>query len=623
MSTLRASPNLAFLFVLVSAACTSTAPRAPEAQGVADAERLLADVAWLADDAQGGRRAGTDDARRAGEWIAERFRALGLEPAGESGYLQRFEVGLPATDGGDSRLVCGAASWSGATNVVPAYCSDGSTATGELVFCGYAVEHEPLGWNDFTSLGLAANDALTGKVALVVRGAPPKRASQDPAAPAQTETAANVVHGDDWGTSTSLFTKTMNCKRRGAVAVLFVEHPSHPEGLAPFDASAAKQSSLPVLLLSGETGRALAPECFTVLERFIDPPTPTGDAVAYPARTVEVRADVERAKGPAFNVLARLAGRDRSRTVVIGAHYDHLGHGGPESMAPGDRAVHNGADDNASGTAVLLELARLFARGPRPDCDIVFAAWSGEELGLLGSKHWTEHPTVELARVEANLNLDMVGRAGAKKLAVLATASAAPFEAWLGELGRKHGFELSLSSSGNGVGGSDHQAFLERKIPALHFFSGVHADYHKPSDDVERFEAAGAAAVTELARDLVLEMTAAGDLVYVEPPKPEGGEAARATPTRSNGTWFGSVPEYGWEGKGVKLAGTSPGSPAEKAGLKAGDVLKQVGDVKIDTMQDFVYALGLYKPGDTVVAMFERDGKEESVRVLLATRAKP
>ncbi|MCC6408820.1 MAG: M20/M25/M40 family metallo-hydrolase [Planctomycetes bacterium] len=587
------------------------------ARAHADAERLLADVAWLADDAQGGRRAGTEDARRAGAWIEARFQALGLEPAGEHGFRQSFDVALPAADRGGSKLVCGEHAWQGAERVVPAYCSDGASAKGELAFVGYGVENDALEWNDFKKLGLDANDALSGKVAVVVRGAPPKKK----AAPA-ADANANVVAGTDWGISTSTFTKVMNCKRRGAVAVLVVEHPEHAEPLPAFDSAAAKQSSLPVLMLSLDAFRALAPEYCETLDLLLDRPTKGLLAVDAPARTVEVFADVERKKGEAFNVLARVRGKTSARTVVIGAHYDHLGHGGPESMAPGDRSVHNGADDNASGTAALLELARLFESGGTPECDVVFAAWSGEELGLLGSKHWIENPTFDLASVEANLNLDMVGRANAKKLQVLGTGSAAPFEGWLDELAAAHGFELAKNASGSGIGGSDHQPFLERKIPALHFFSGVHADYHKPTDDLERFEAPGAAATCDLALDLVRKLASAGDLVYVEPPKAPAKEGAAATPTRGNGTWFGTVPEYGFEGPGLKLAGTSAGSPAEKAGMRKDDVLIQVGDVRIDTMQDFVYALGLYKPGDTVVAKFLRDGKEESVRVLLATRAK-
>ncbi|MCY3004189.1 MAG: PDZ domain-containing protein, partial [Planctomycetota bacterium] len=197
--------------------------------------------------------------------------------------------------------------------------------------------------------------------------------------------------------------------------------------------------------------------------------------------------------------------------------------------------------------------------------------------------------------------------------------SAEPFAAWLAELGPASGLTLDVSLSGQGVGGSDHQTFLKRKIPAVHFFSGLHPDYHKPSDDAERFEAEGAAKVARLVLELTRRVTDAPKLAWVEPPAPAAAQPGQA---RAGGfrVWFGSVPEYSFEGKGVLLAGTSPGSPAEKAGMLAGDVLVQVGDIAIESMQDFMYALQTYKPGDVVLARFQRDGKTEEVRLTLTTR---
>jgi len=336
------------------------------------------------------------------------------------------------------------------------------------------------------------------------------------------------------------------------------------------------------------------------------------------APTARVRADVERAKGPAYNVLARLPGVDSSRVVLVGAHYDHLGYGGEGSLAPDAQGqVHNGADDNASGTAAVLEIARRAKSGAKPACDVVFALWSGEELGLLGSEHWAQHPTVPLERVVANLNLDMVGRAESGALSVLGVGSAEPFESWLSSAAQHAGFELKLNRSGQGVGGSDHQTFLKRRIPALHFFTGVHADYHKPSDDVDKFEANGAARVAFLCAEVVARIEGAPRLAWGDPPKSD--ENQERTGGRFS-VWFGTVPEYSYEGVGLLLSGTSAGSPAEKAGMLAGDVLIRVGDIQIDTIHDFVFALQTYKPGDVVLAKFLRDGVEESVRVTLSTR---
>jgi hypothetical protein len=335
-------------------------------------------------------------------------------------------------------------------------------------------------------------------------------------------------------------------------------------------------------------------------------------------RALTVAADVVRARGEALNVLGRLAGRERSRTVVVGAHYDHLGHGGDGSLAPDLQGeVHNGADDNASGTAVVLEMARLLGAGPPPEGDVVFALWSGEELGLLGSEHWARQPTTALEDVVCNLNLDMVGRAGDGVLTVLGAGTADPLAAWLEEAGAAAQLELRINRSGQGIGGSDHQTFLKREIPAVHLFSGLHEDYHKPSDDLERFEVEGARRVVVLGLELLRRIQSVEALAWVEPATDEAD-----APQRSAG-WsvrFGSVPDYAYEGKGLLLSGTSGGSPAEKAGLLKGDVVVQVGEVEVENIYDFMHALQIYKPGDVVLTKYVRDGEEREVRITLEAR---
>jgi hypothetical protein len=332
-----------------------------------------------------------------------------------------------------------------------------------------------------------------------------------------------------------------------------------------------------------------------------------------------------RETGTTRNVLGLVRGAAsadarRGGTVVVGAHFDHLGSGGHGALDPtAIGQVHNGADDNASGTAVALEIARLL-RERKPARDVLIALWSGEEEGLLGSQHWVRAPTLPLSDVRANLNLDMVGRAGNGKLQVLGVGTSAPFAAWMGAAGSAAGLEIAASLSGQGLGGSDHQSFLAREIPALHLFSGTHADYHRPSDDTERVEAAGMAKVTALSLDLVARMHAAPELAYSAPPATES-----TTPGAARGggfsVWFGSVPDYAYEGVGVRINGTSPGSPAERAGFLPGDVLLRIGDVAIDAMDDFVYALRTYRPGNVVRVVYKRGEREEETRVTLSTRA--
>jgi hypothetical protein len=586
-----------------------------------DATRLLAHVAWLADDAQEGRRAGTEAGERAGKWIAARLDELGLEPLGDAGtFSQSFDVPLPAKLGPASGVALLAPLANEAPletrlaaqgEVEPLFCSSGGRAQGALAFRGYGVINAENNWHDYDG----ERGQVAGRVVLIVRGTP---ASKAPAAE-PTDAHGAVQPGDGWGSSGSLFMKVMNAKRHGAVAVLVAPHPSQrDEALPEFDHSRAAQAGIPALAIRYDVALRLLPEYEALVAAIDADGADAGRADDTRAPQLAVNADVERGKGPAYNVLARLPGADSSRVVLVGAHYDHLGHGGEGSLSPGTHGeIHNGADDNASGTAAVIEIARLLAARGEPACDIVFALWSGEELGLLGSEYWAQHPTLELSRVVAKLNLDMVGRAGKGSLAVLGVGSAEPFESWLNEAGPRSGLDLKLNRSGQGVGGSDHQTFLKRKIPALHFFSGVHADYHKPSDDVERFEAEGTAKVVGLCVELIARIQNARQLAWIEPPAPEQGGMRIGAPMR---VWFGTVPEYSYEGKGLLLAGTSAGSPAEKAGMLAGDVLVQVGDVKVDTIQDFMYALQIYKAGDVVLAKFLRDGVEESTRVTLATR---
>jgi acetylornithine deacetylase/succinyl-diaminopimelate desuccinylase-like protein len=335
---------------------------------------------------------------------------------------------------------------------------------------------------------------------------------------------------------------------------------------------------------------------------------------------VTLMSDVIRESGVALNVLGRVRGADRSRCVVVGAHYDHLGFGGTGSLAPhAKREIHNGADDNASGTAAVIEIARAVKSAGTPPCDMVFALWSGEELGLLGSEHWATHPTLPWGNVRANLNLDMVGRAGNGKLQVLGAGTSSVFAAWMEEAARKSGLDLTVSISGQALGGSsDHQTFLKRKLPALHLFSGLHADYHKPSDDTERFEAAGTARVVALGVDLALRMASTPELDFVVPPAPKEGDKVT---TGGFKVRLGTIPNYAYDGKGVLIDGASQGTPAERAGLLRGDVLVKLGDVALENVYDLTYALGRFKPGDVVVLHYLRDGKPQETRVTLVAPA--
>ncbi len=613
-------------FIVACSSSTGSAAGGERAVAATSAEvvRLSQDVAWLADDAREGRRAGTEGERVSALWLAARLKSLGLEAAGTSGsFLQEFQVPLAPrageaslvrmeTDRG-SRMV---SEWKG---VLPLFCSEAGAAEGPLVFCGFGIDSLDQQWNDF------GERDLKGAIVVMLRGTPPQ-SELLPAAPSSGGTVEHSASFDG-----SIFQKVMGAKHRGASGVIVLQEAGALQPAA-FDAGQSARAGIPTLsaprsVFEALVGEARARELCAAADRRGQSDFGTGEKPII----VRIVADVLREQGTAFNVLARLPGRERARTVVIGAHYDHLGLGGEGSMAA-DRAgeIHNGADDNASGTAVVLELARAMAAGPVPAGDVVFALWSGEELGLLGSEYWCEHPTQDLASVRANLNLDMVGRARAPgerssmpAMTVLGAGTAVPFEAWLEEGGPAVGLKLEISRSGFGTGGSDHMSFMKRRIPVLHFFTGVHADYHKPSDDSDKVDAEGMARIAQLGSVLVSRVQSVEQLGWNEdePDLKQTREAPPAASNRGFSVWFGTVPTYGFEGPGLLLQGTSEGSPAQKAGLLAGDILLQVGDVRIDTIHDFVYALRIYKPGDVVLTRYLRKGSEESVRVALITRA--
>lgn len=318
------------------------------------------------------------------------------------------------------------------------------------------------------------------------------------------------------------------------------------------------------------------------------------------------------------NVVALVRGSDprlRDEAIVVGAHYDHLGLG--LTQPPDQRGqIHNGADDNASGTAALLEIARRLAERP-PRRSVVLVAFSGEELGLLGSAAYVKTPAVALDRTVAMVNLDMVGRLRNDRLLVFGSETAAELPALLDSLNR--GAALDLRTSGDGYGRSDHQSFYLAKKPVLHLFTDLHEDYHRPSDDWERINVPGllrvAAFATEVTRALA-DRTA--PLTFVEKPPPQ--PVATDAPRSGYGAYFGSIPDMSVGGPGVRLSGVRAGSPAAAAGFREGDVLQRIGAFEIADLQAMTDALRAHRPGDTVAVVFRRGATLDSARVVLGTR---
>ncbi len=537
---------LALLLILPACATAAVGADNP----AVTAAELRAHVEWLADDAREGRRAGTAAERIAAAYVAQQFARAGLQPAGEAGgWYQEFDVPLPAQPGACSLTVEGRP----VAGVGTLACS----ATGTV--------RAPL-----------ASGEVRGAIALLRAGT------------------------NDAGALRSAIRAAAD---QGAVGAVVGIHANDVAAGAPdtpaFD-FARGELALPLVTVASAD--------FTILW------TRTG---AGERPDAALGAAVQRSTARSRNVLGLLPGSGPD-VLVVGAHFDHLGWGGEDSLAPGERAIHNGADDNASGTAVLIELAEEWGGSEvgvqPPEVGVLFAAWSAEELGLLGSAHWVKNPTVDLACVRANVNLDMVGRAAGGRITVGSAETASAFRPALDAVQaslREGGIGLELAVAEGqlpGGGGSDHMSFQQAGIPALFFFSGLHADYHKPSDDAEKLDYALMREVAVAVSELLVQLQDAepAALAFLKPAEPAGGEREARRP----GVWFGSIPDYAAapEGGGMQIAGTSPGSPAEKAGLQAGDVIRKLGDVAIGDIYDFMDALGQFKTGDTVAVEFVRGG---------------
>ena len=325
--------------------------------------------------------------------------------------------------------------------------------------------------------------------------------------------------------------------------------------------------------------------------------------------------------GTGRNVIGVLPGADAAlagEVVVVGAHYDHLGHGGMSSLAPGVDSIHNGADDNASGVAALLAVAERLGRGPAPARSVVFIAFTGEESGLLGSAHFAGSPLLPLARTRAMLNMDMVGRLGAGPLIVYGVETADEWNAMVESAAAAEGVQVRMS--GDGYGASDHTSFYTRDLPVLHFFTNVHGDYHRPSDDWEKIDAAGLAKVAAIVSRVAGEVAGRpAALTFRRPVAPPRAAQQAASP--GYGAYLGSVPDFTPVERGVKLSGVRAGSPAEVAGIRAGDVIVRMGTMEVADLMGLTNALRAHKPGDAVPVVLLRDGRETTVTVTLGSRS--
>ncbi|MCO6454446.1 MAG: M20/M25/M40 family metallo-hydrolase [Pirellulaceae bacterium] len=650
---------------------TETAAAAVEA-------RLLQSAEYLASDDLQGRGVGTEGLDRAAEYLAQQFAEAGLKTNLFDGKpFQPFQITVESQLGPveKNRLVFLGPEETPGAGPKKVELTLGETfntlalgGTGQaeapLVFAGYGIVAPELKYDDYA--GLDVRD----KIVLIVRKAPQQDNPHSPFAGQNamrhalftTKVAAALDRGAkavilindaaelrkqqesserDWEKQFEQLSKLRDefaqmaepsaeqrQEYRGKVAEVasrLVElnkqlaEPGDP--VLPFDGAGNQSSfrSLPVFFCSRSAVepviRAALGKELSELEREIDQGLePRSAELTGWSVLAQSQVDVQQAQ--VKNVVGVLegAGPLADETVVVGAHYDHVGLGGrgSGSLAEWTVAVHNGADDNASGTAALLEVARRLAANPQaPRRRIVFIAFTGEERGLLGSAHYVREPRFPLESTVAMVNMDMVGRLKDEKLIVYGTGTAKGFSELIDELNADFGFDITKEPGG--FGPSDHASFYSQKIPVFHLFTGTHEDYHRPSDDAEKLNVAGMRRIAELVTGLVTRLaTAEGRPEYVAIAAPQRGGGPRV--------YLGSIPDFGRQVEGYALMGVAPGSPADKAGLRAGDVIIKLGEATIRGLEDIDLALRKQKPGDQVNVIVLRGEEQVTLKVTLGER---
>jgi Peptidase family M28/PDZ domain/PA domain len=568
-------------------------------------DRIRKDVFYLASDECEGRGLKTDGINKAADYIARSFKAAGLKPAMPDGsYFQPFTIKESYLEAGPHRLtLTGPDDTELDAAYSKAFCVCGMSAKGTVgggvVFAGYGIAAEKK-YDDYADVDVA------NKVVIVLRQNPRVRSKEPLFTDAEARKYAPLV------------AKVELAAKRGAAAVVFVndrdmagkEDPLMGYEYARDD---GKPASIPVLQAKRELiDRLVAPGGKTLaeIEAEIDD-TLKPKSFDLTGWSAKVQTSIGVRDLAVKNVVACLdgAGPFGNETVILGAHYDHLGRGERGTKNLGSTAIHYGADDNASGTAALLELTRRYGgQANREGRRLVFIAFTGEERGLFGSLHYCDKPLFPLKSTVAMLNMDMVGRVRADektkkdKLIVGGVGSAKNFETLLDETNRKFDFQLEKSKSGTGP--SDHTSFYLAKVPVYFFFSGDHPEYHTPKDRPETINVAGIAKVTDMVEQMATSIATAKE-------RPEyvagmGGSMSGG----AGGPKLGVMPQYDdAETRGMGIGGVVPGGAAEAAGLQKGDRITAIAGKPVKNVQDYMKVMSGLKRGDPVELTIERDGK--------------
>ena len=516
---------------------------------------LQAHISYLSSDKLEGRRAGTNGEKLAGEYISQKFQETGLQPKGSNGFFQPFEIY-------DGKQI------NSATHFI---INENNLAIDK----------------DFFPFPFSQNLSIEALPSIAVQEA------DMPWFYDLKETLEENKNNPHFDLNEYIRSNAKKAKSQGASAVILYNSSTIDDKLKFDSKDRTEKMDIPVVYVFKDAAK-----------KYFSDQTATLD--------IKMKVDVGEKKRTGKNVIGFLD-NGAARTVVLGAHYDHLGYGedGNSMLRTGEKAIHNGADDNASGTAALIELARILKNTKQKNNNYLFIAFSAEELGLNGSKFFTEHPTIDFSKVNYMINMDMVGRLNdSSQVVTIGGYGTSPqWSSLIDPNNKKNPFTIRIDSSGTGP--SDHTSFYRKDIPVLFFFTGLHSDYHKPTDDFDKINYTGETKIINYISGIVLSpLTTNQKLAFTKT-----RETQSASSMRSGGVTMGIMPDYTFAGAGVRCDGVTDGRPAQKAGLKAGDIIIKVGDYTVSSMESYMQTLGKFQKGEKAKVKFKRGNEEMETEV--------
>jgi hypothetical protein len=572
-------------------------------------DAYLAHIKFLASPELKGRATGSPELEVAADYISKQFGSFGVKPVPGSTYQQAFTTTVGAHLGANNRFEANTTSLQLRDGFVPFSFSSSGTVSAPVVFVGYGITANEYHYDDYA--GVDVKD----KIVLLVRHEP------------QENDDKSVFQGKELTQHSNFAIKAANAKSHGARAVIMVNdayphHTAAEDQLTPFgQATGPTDSGVLFVQVKESTAEAWFKNEGRDLHEILDGIDKDLKPRSFPLTklTVNVSLDIQHDMKTVHNVAAYIPGKT-SEYVVIGAHYDHLGLGDEHSLAPSQiGTVHPGADDNASGTAGVIELARWFSKQPQQQRGILFVTFAGEELGLLGSNYYTGHPLLPLNNAVTMINMDMIGRIRGGKVYVNGTGTGSTLDKLVESINPPEAFKLDLSEA-TGYGGSDHMSFTVKQVPVLFFFSGLHGDYHKPSDTWDKIDAPDAAKLLGYVAQIATRLANDPERPAFQRVVEKSATSVSSGSGSGYGPNFGSIPDFDEPPKGVRFADVRDGTPAAKAGLKAGDILIEFDGKDIGNLYDFTYALQAHKPGDEVLVKVLRGSQTIEAKVLLTER---